>query len=213
MSLANLAKRIPKACFGVLLSVLMFAASPLAVVLAAPNDLKVDKNHSTVGFRIGIMNGLSEVTGKFSDFDIALAWDAADPTRSTVKAEIKAASIKTGIDARDADLRTAAFFDAEKFPTLTFQSKSVAKKDGHYLVTGDFTMHGVTKEVTLDVLPTGEVKSPKDILRGFKATLRLNRTDFGMKWKHSAVPDYVSDFVEVEINIIAREALSPPKTP
>src|SRR6476620_7656634 len=90
-------------------------------------EYKIDNNHSTVGFSVPILGGLSKVTGKFSDFDIDLKVDEKDITRSSVRAVLKTASISTGITARDEHLRTADFFDAAKFPEITFESTKIRK--------------------------------------------------------------------------------------
>src|SRR5579872_5770175 len=177
----------------------------LAVGAASAGTIKIDKNHSTVGFSVPILDGMSEVTGKFTDFDITLTLDEKDLTHSSVKATIQAKSVSTGIEARDNHLRTADFFDVEKNPTITFQSKNVALKGDHFLVTGDLTLHGVTKEVVLDVVKTGEAKNANDTVQyGFKAVLRLDRTDYGMKWKHSAIANFVSDKIDVDLHILGR---------
>lgn len=176
-----------------------FACLLLATTLAAqPRPIQVEPNHSTVGFRISIA-GFTAVTGKFTDFSIDLDWDETDASTSNISAEINAASIDTGIDGRDEHLRTADFFDAEKYPTITFQSASV-KQLNHYqfVATGDFMMHGVTK--TID-LPFELVKMDGNTL-GFRSRTTLNRIEYGVgaDWEHSSMPDFLSDEIQVEID-------------
>ncbi len=102
----------------------------LSSVIAAPAPTKysADANHSNVGFSVPILDGVSQVKGKFTTFTINLDYDEANITKSSVSAVIKTASIDTGIDGRDKHLRSADFFDAEKYPEITFQSKRVEKK-------------------------------------------------------------------------------------
>src|SRR5262245_22249976 len=94
----------------------------------APVKYTADANHSTVGFAVSILGGMSSVIGKFTDFTVAIEYDEADITKSSVDAVIKATSIDTGIENRDKHLRTADFFDVEKYPEITFKSSSVIKK-------------------------------------------------------------------------------------
>src|ERR1700720_604098 len=107
-------------------------ARPALLLLCAAQalvatDYKPDRNHSTVGFSVPIMGGLSKVTGKFTDFQIRLSGDDADLSRGSVSATIQTASIDTGIVDRDKDLRSAGFFDAAKYPEIRFESRSIRK--------------------------------------------------------------------------------------
>lgn len=177
------------------------------VLVAGVIQYKIDKNHSNIGFAVPIMGGLSEVHGKFTDFDIELLNDENDITRSKVRAVIKAASIDTGISQRDDHLRTADFFDAEKHPEIVFQSKRI-KRTGkrRFVATGDLTMHGVTREITLPISITGVIDDQKERKKtvGYVAETVLNRRDFGINWQHSSVPDFVGDKVRIRINLITR---------
>jgi polyisoprenoid-binding protein YceI len=105
----------------------------------------IDTNHSTVGFSVSIMGGLSKVNGKFTDFNVTLTNDESDITKSSVRVVIKAASINTGITERDNHLRTADFFDVEKYPEITFQSERIERKGKQLIAVDTFTMHGVSK--------------------------------------------------------------------
>lgn len=173
---------------------------------AAPAPaFKVDHNHSTIGFEVPIMSGLSKVTGKFTDFDVAVDYNEADITKSSVNATIRVASIDTGIADRDKDLRSADFFDVDKNPTITFVSHSIEKKDAKHLIAhGTLTMKGVAKEIDLPISNAGEFQlpnSPKKIV-GFHAAMKLNRRDYGIVWEHQALATFVGDEVEVVIDII-----------
>jgi len=173
---------------------------------AAPPLMKVDHNHSTVGFEVPIMGGLSKVPGKFTDFDLAVVYDEADVTKSSVNATIRVASIDTGIADRDKDLRSAGFFDADKYPTITFVSHSIEKKDGtHFIAHGTLTMKSVAKEIDLPISFSGQFEIPetKKKIFGFHASTKLNRRDYGITWEHQALATFVGDEVEVIIDIIS----------
>ena len=132
--------------------------------------------------------------------------DEKDITKSSVNVVIKAASINTGIPARDTHLRSADFFEVEKYPEITFQSKRIEKKGKQLFAIGTFTMHGVSKEITLPFQITGVNKDPvsKKMNLGYSARLVLNRRDFGINWTHPKVPNFVGDNVEIEINLITK---------
>ena len=188
-----------------LLPVLLFSTINAAQVNTI-RQYPIDTNHSTIGFSVSIMNGLSRVNGKFTDFTVTLTNDDKDITKSSVSVVIKAASINTGIPARDADLRSAAFFEVEKYPEITFQSKRIEKKGKQLFALGTFTMHGVSKEITLPFQITGVNKdaASKKMNLGYSARIVLNRRDFGINWTHPKVPNFVGDNVEIEIHLITR---------
>jgi polyisoprenoid-binding protein YceI len=179
-------------------------------VAAAPRPTAVtygvDVNHSTVGFSVPILGGLSRVTGKFMDFTININYDEADVTKSSVNTIIKAASVNTGIDRRDNHLRSADFFEVEKYPEITFQSKRVEKKGKGLVAVGDFTMHGVTKEVALPITISGVYKDPASgkITLGFSARMPLNRLEYGIAYKNKQVPTFLGDVVEVQIDLVTK---------
>ncbi len=172
---------------------------------AAARQYPIDTNHSTIGFTVSILGGLSKVTGKFTDFTVTLKHDEKDITKSSVSVVINAASIDTGITERDNHLRTADFFDVEKYPDITFQSKRIEKKGKQLIAVGTFTMHGVSKDIALPFTVASIDKDPvtKKISTGYATRLTLNRRDFGVYWE-KAVPNFVGDNVEIEINLIAR---------
>src|SRR6266566_2015726 len=133
--------------------------------------------------------------------------DEKDLTRSKIQATIDAASIDTRIEKRDAHLKSPDFLDVAKYPTITFVSKKIEQIDpGHFKVTGDLTLHGVTREVSLDVEgPTPEIKDPSGKVRaGAQATTKINRKDFGVTWNQAletggvAVGDEVTITIDVE---------------
>jgi len=163
-------------------------ALPLAIALsAAPAQATtwtLDADHSTVGFSVKHMM-VSDTKGAFDTYTGTIEVDDKDVTKSTVNVEIDAASINTKNKKRDDHLRSPEFFDTAKFPKVTFKSTKVEKaKDGGLTVTGNLTMHGVTKPVTLAVAPiSAELKDPwGNIHAGTTATAKINREDFGLKW-------------------------------
>jgi polyisoprenoid-binding protein YceI len=187
------------------LLVVFIAAVPF---FGAVTNYEADTAHSNVGFSIPIAGGLSHVRGKFTDFTVAIVYDDKDVTKSSVSAVIKAVSIDTGIERRDAHLRTADFFDAEKQPEITFKSTRVEKAGKNFIAHGTFTMRGVAKEIALPFTINGvnrDEKTGKTTL-GLTARTKLNRKDFGINWGRPDNPNFLGDMVEIELNIITRAA-------
>ena len=175
-----------------------------ATVLAAPQTYVVDRNHSEADFAVRHM--MSRVTGKFDDFSGVVTLDRANPAASSVEFTIKTASIDTGAADRDKHLRSADFFDAEKNPEIKFKSTAIApsKTKDVYNVTGDLTMRGVTKRVTLPVEFLGFQKDPWGNERaGFQVETTLNRKDYGINWNKALDNGgwLVGDDVKVTINL------------
>ena len=144
----------------------------------------LDPAHSTAEFKVKHMM-ISNVKGSFGSLAGVLQLDQTDYTHSTVEASIPVAALKTGDDQRDGHLKSADFFDAEKFPALTFKSSNIDSTGGaNYAVTGDLTMHGVTKPVTFAVEDVSEPsKDPWGNHRiGLAASTKINRKDFGLTW-------------------------------
>ena len=182
----------------------------LLAALAAPafaqSSWEIDPAHSNVQFGVRHMM-ISTVHGKFTKFTATATGDEKDAAHAGVQASIDVASIDTGDEKRDAHLKTADFFDAEKFPTITFKSTKVeAAGDRRFKLHGDLTMHGVTKPVVLDVEATPEVKGMRGETRaGARATTKVNRKDFGISWSKSMDGGgvVVGDEVEVTIDVEA----------
>jgi polyisoprenoid-binding protein YceI len=146
----------------------------------AADDYAVDAMHSGVNFKISHL-GLSWVYGRFNEFTGTFTLDAEDPAKSSFSLDIKSESIDTNNKKRDEHLRSPDFFNVKQFPALTFKSTAVkAAKDG-YEVTGDLTLHGVTKPVTFTVVGGRKAEFPKGVQRtGFSTDLTIKRVDFGM---------------------------------
>jgi polyisoprenoid-binding protein YceI len=163
-------------------------ATGAAVLMAgtaaiAQTNWTIDASHSKVQFAVTHLM-ISEVTGKFKIFDGKVVSTKDDFSDSQIDFTIDVNSINTDDDSRDKHLKSDDFFSVEKFPKMTFKSKSFKKADGkNYKLTGDLTIRDVTKTVTFDVIYNGTVKDPwGNIKAGFKLTGNINRTDFGLKW-------------------------------
>ena len=154
---------------------------------ATPTTLttwNLDPAHSTAQFKVKHMM-ISNVKGNFTGLSGVLKLDAANPSGSTVEASIDVTTVNTGDAQRDGHLKSADFFDADQFPALTFKSTQVTSSGGgDYAVTGDLTLHGVTKSVTFSVEDVSEPsKDPWGNLRiGLSASTKINRKDFGLGW-------------------------------
>ena len=145
---------------------------------------EIDPVHTSVQFSVRHMM-ISNVRGELRKVAGTVQADDKDPTRSTIEATIDAASVDTREAKRDEHLRSKDFLDVEQFPTITFKSKKITKAGtGRYKVVGDLTLHGVTREVTLDVHgPTPPMTDPRGTVRaGAEATARIDRRDFGITW-------------------------------
>ena len=169
----------------------------------------IDTTHSEIGFTVRHMV-FAKVRGQFKTWNAKLAYDAADPTKSSIEVQIDTASIDTREEKRDGHLRSDDFFSADKFPKMTFKSKKIARKgDGHYALTGDLTIRDATREVTLDVEQTGGGKDPWGNPRlGFSAKTSINRSDFGLKWNQALETGgvLVGEKIDIEIEVSAVKA-------
>jgi polyisoprenoid-binding protein YceI len=164
-----------------IVSALTLALALPALALAEPVTYKVDADHSGVNF--SIRHFVSNVPGLFEDYAGTIVYDKDNPAGSKVEFTIQAASIDTGNADRDKHLRSADFFDVEKFPTMTFTSTQVKPVDKDTLeVTGDLTIHGVTKRVTIPVDLLGTAKTPNGEKAGFETQFTVNRKDHGIIW-------------------------------
>ena len=186
----------------ILVPIVFLASLPL---LAAEN-YSIDKMHSAAEFKIRHM--VSQVGGKFTDFGGTVNVDKANPVNSTVEFTIQTASIDTATPDRDKHLKSADFFDVEKYPTISFKSTKIApgsSKDT-YNVTGNLTMHGVTKTVTLPVTFLGFIKDPWGNERaGFELETTLNRKDYGIVWNQAldAGGYLLGEDVKIAVNLEA----------
>jgi polyisoprenoid-binding protein YceI len=176
-------------------------ASPVS---SAVSTWDLDPSHSGVHFSLKHLV-VATVRGEFSKVRGTVVIDPRDLTRSTVRASIDVASINTRDPQRDAHLRSPDFFDAEAFPTIEFRSTGLARTSDGLDVTGDLTIHGVTRPVTLKVETTDtDLKDPYgNVRRAASATVRINRKDFGLVWNVALETGgfVVGDEVKIEIDV------------
>jgi len=169
----------------------------------------IDKSHSNVGFSVTHLI-ISEVTGQFKSFSAEIESSSDDFSDAKINFSIDVASISTENEGRDKHLKSDDFFNAEKFPKITFVGKSFKKVDGKkYKLVGDFTMRDVTKQITLDVVFNGTVKDPwGNTKAGFKISGELNRMDYNVKWNNliEAGGAVVSKEVAISINLELNKA-------
>jgi polyisoprenoid-binding protein YceI len=183
-----------------LLALFGLANLTLARAMGQTETWYLDPNHSSAQFSVRHM-GISTIRGTFNKVG-GVVVDSADPAKASVNVTIDANSIDTRVEMRDKDLRSDHFFDVAKYPTITFASKRVESAGaGKLKVTGDLTMHGVTKEVVLDVDgPTPPMKDPRgNQHRGVSATTTLNRSDYGMNYDAGVVGDQIPIQLDVEL--------------
>ena len=167
---------------------------------------KIDPAHSTVGFAVSHMV-INTVKGKFDEFNGMVTLN--DGQVQTAGATIQTKSVDTGVAARDKDLRSANFFDVEKYPTITFQTKSAAMEGENTVLVGDFTMHGVTKSLSRPVKVKGPIKDPWGNMRiGLEGSTKISRKDFGLTYNKALETGglVVGDEVEIQINAEAVRA-------
>jgi polyisoprenoid-binding protein YceI len=154
----------------------------MSATTSQTRTFSIDPAHSEAAFQVRHL--VTRVRGRFTEFEGTVTTDASDPSRSSVQVTIKASSIDTSQPDRDAHLRSADFFEVEKFPTLTFRSASVRRSsDDRFDVTGELTIHGVARTVTVPVAYLGLAKDPWGKERaGFEAEFTINRKDYGLTW-------------------------------
>lgn len=164
----------------------------------------LDGSHSSANFSIKHMM-IAKVHGGFEKISGTFTYDALDPKNSSVVATIETASITTRDAQRDGHLKSADFFDVEKFPTINFSSTSIERVGSDLKITGDLTIHGVTKQVVLDAeAPSAELKDPwGNTKMGISATTKIKRKDFGLIWNAAleAGGMLVGDDVAISLDI------------
>ena len=189
----------------------LIAAALFAVSASAQVETwQIDPNHSASQFAVRHF-GISTVRGAFTKTTGTVQYDPSDPTKTVIDVTIDANSLDTRVEARDKDLRSPNFFDVEKYPTITFKSKKVESAGkGKLKVTGDLTIHGVTKDVVLDVDgPNGPMKNPRGDRMGASATTQISRKDFGVNGSPGGVADDVQITIDVEMVKPAAQPAAP----
>jgi polyisoprenoid-binding protein YceI len=187
---------------------LTLAVLSICVAARAADEFKIDPNHSSMNFAVSHMT-VSTVVGRFTAFEGKILYDDKDVTKSSVNVTIKTASITTDVVNRDNDLKSANYFDVEKFPEITFQSKSVEKKGNDLVAHGTLTIHGVAKDVDLPFEMKGPVDTGRGKVMGAHGSLTVNRQEYGVG---KATPMIGSD-VKIDLYVEARQAPPAPAAP
>lgn len=167
---------------------------------------KVDPTHSKIEFSVRHLQ-VTTVRGHFESFEGTLEMDADNPTASTVVGTVDVASVRTPLAPRDRNLRSAAFFDAKRFPKMRFRSTQIeALSEDQFKVSGEMTIRDITREVVFDAVSKGEMATEKGKRRwAFEASITLNRKDFGLQWHPLietgglAVDDLVHGTIEIQM--------------
>lgn len=168
------------------------------------NKWNIDTSHSLISFKVKHLM-ISKIRGQFNKFSGSVSMEDSDFTKAVVSFQAETSSINTNNVDRDGHLKSPDFFDVAKFPTLSFSSTKITKKDeNHFIMTGDLDMHGVTKEVNLNIelLGTGENMNHQKVM-SFEASGFIDRKDFGLNWNATLDKGeiVVSDNVEMDISV------------
>ena len=171
----------------------------------AADQYKIDPVHSNVGFAVKHMV-VNTVHGRFNDWSGEIIYDDKDPAKSSVNVTIKTASINTENSDRDTHLKSPDFLDVQKFPEISFQSKSVDKQSDGFVAHGVLTIRGVSKNVDFPFKINGPIKVGDSNLLGAEASLTINRQDYGVAWSKSLAPGelVVANDVKIDINVEAK---------
>lgn len=168
-------------------------------------NLESENNHSTIEFFVPISDGLTKISGKFTDYHIGIQFTDSSLLKSKIEVRINPASINTGIAGRDEDLKTKDFFDVTEYPSILFVSDVIVKKGNQYITKGKCTVHGVTKEIEIPFTVTGV---RKNYVIGFSGAWKLKRSDYGIgtNWKHTTDDKFIGDEIEVHIDFWTRKS-------
>lgn len=181
-----------------ILSIVLFAF--LSTATFAQSTWTADKAHSQVSFAITHL-GISEVEGLFRNFDASVVASEEDFSDAVFEVEIDMSSVDTGVEMRDNHLRNEDFFDVDNYPTMVFKSNTIEEvSDNKYKLTGDLSLHGVTKPVRLDLWYRGTVENPQngDVISGFQVTGSIDRSDFNIGGEFSE--NVLSDRVKIKVD-------------
>ena len=181
--------------------IVLTALAMAASAAAQAGTWQIDPNHSAAQFSVRHL-GVSTVRGAFTKVSGTANYNPSDPSKTTLEATIDTNSVDTRVEARDKDLRSPHFLEVEKYPTITFHSKQAkAAGEGKLQITGDLTIHGVTKQVVLDVDgPSAAIKDPWGNQRiGASASTKINRNDFGVSGAPGVVGDEITITIDTEL--------------
>lgn len=165
-------------------TVTMVGLFSAVTLTAAPKEYMIDSAHSYVGFSVSHMV-LSKTKGSFSEYSGRVTWDAENPAKSILSGVVSVASIDTKDAKRDDHLRSKDFFDAEKYPKMTFETTKIEKRKTGYYLHGKLSIKGVTKDVSTPLIAQGPIKDPWGNSRmHFNASFEINRQDYGITWNN-----------------------------
>ncbi len=190
--------------FGKIIVALFVTCLGAGAVLGA-DRYEIDPAHTTLGFSVRHMM-ISNVQGKFNEFSGTLLYDEKYLRQSSVNVAIKTAGVETGNGRRDDDLRGANFFEAAKYPEITFKSARIEKRGDGYVAVGPLTMHGVSKEIALPFTINGKIKDPRGNEHiGIEAGVTINRQDWGLAYSRTMDNGglVVGNEVKIELNVEA----------
>jgi polyisoprenoid-binding protein YceI len=185
---------------------LLLGLVALSGLAFAADEYKIDPVHSTVAFSVKHMV-VNTVHGRFNDYSGQIIFDDKDPSKSSVDVSIKSASINTDNGQRDGHLKSPDFLDVQKFPEITFKSKSVEKKADGFVAHGVLTIRGVSKDVDLVFKLNGPIGVGGSNLLGAEASLTINRQDYGVSWSKALDSGglVVANDVKIDINVEAKQ--------
>jgi polyisoprenoid-binding protein YceI len=169
-----------KARLSITFAMSLFALAAFASSAQAAENYKIDPVHSAVIFRINHLD-LANFYGRFKEPTGAVALDKEDPSKSSFTFIVKAENVDTANEKRDAHLKSPDFFNARQFPEITFKSTAVKASGDDFEVTGDLTMHGVTKSIIVPLKKTGEAQTPMGYRTGWETQVDLKKSDYGIK--------------------------------
>jgi polyisoprenoid-binding protein YceI len=178
--------------------ILAITLGSLGMAVQAADTFKIDPVHSSVVFS-AMHLGVSNFYGRFNDVKGTIVLDNAEPSKSSIELTIPVESVDTHNEKRDQHLKSPDFFNAKQFPVMTFKSKKVESSGDTYNVTGDFTLHGVTKPLTLKVKKVGEGKGMEGEIRaGGETHFTIKRGDYGMNFMQGPLGDEINIVVSLE---------------
>ena len=177
--------------------ILAMTLGSLGMAVQAADTFKIDPVESSVVFSVAY--GVSNFYGRFNDVSGTVVLDKADPSKSSIELTVPVESVDTHNEKRDQHLKGPDFFNAKQFPVMTFKSKKVESSGDTYKVTGDFTLHGVTKPLTLEIKKGGEGKGVEGEIRsGGETHFTIKRSDYGMNFMQGPVGDEINIVVSLE---------------
>ena len=191
--------QLKKGLLGTLASLLIAAAAPAA------DQYQIDPVHTLIGFSVRHLV-INNVKGKFGEFSGTIVYDENDITKSSVEVTVRTASINTGVNQRDDDLRSPNFLEVAKYPEMTFRSSRIERHGDAYVAVGTLTLHGVSKEVTVPFTLFGKVKDPWGNERiGVEASLTIDRRDWGINFSKTMDNGglIVGNEVKIDLNVEA----------